>query len=250
MQAEYAQAKQKIDDQAKTERSRAKKAQEETRWQALAMYEAGRDGAVKTRKKDEETLAATRATSRPFRPRPARSCERCAAPGRPRAGLRVQAVPATEIDAEPAEAAGRQTPPEQPRSQVMTLQEAVKQADEELLALEKLKLPSFLRLQNFFWPFLLLARCWSSAWDPSIGWTVGGVARRGASPCRGHRQPHRPDEAGPAERRPPLLSAQRTSKTRSDCSHRPRTGSRPSSSGGRRRPNRTGKTSARRPRRP
>lgn len=40
--AEYSALKQKINAQAKTERSRAKKAHEDTRWQALAMYEAAR----------------------------------------------------------------------------------------------------------------------------------------------------------------------------------------------------------------
>ena len=61
VEAEYSQVKQKIEAQSKTERSRAKKAHEETRWQALAMYEAARDGSVKSRKRDEEMLATTRA---------------------------------------------------------------------------------------------------------------------------------------------------------------------------------------------
>ncbi len=44
--AEYSQVKQKTDAQARSETRRARKAHEETRWQALAMYEAARVGTV------------------------------------------------------------------------------------------------------------------------------------------------------------------------------------------------------------
>ncbi len=57
----------------------------------------------------------------------------------------------------------------------MTLQEAVKRADEELLALEKLGLPGFLRLQNFVWPFILLAAALVVGLGLSIGWVAGGI---------------------------------------------------------------------------
>src|SRR5271157_755037 len=119
VQGEYAQVKQKIDNQAKAERNRAKKAQEESRWQALTMYEAGRDGVVKTRKKDEETLAATRADFE--------AVQAAAIPVLQRYRRLAGPEPpptAAEAGVKPADS-GAAAPP----SQVTTLQEAVKRSD-------------------------------------------------------------------------------------------------------------------------
>ncbi len=89
----------------------------------------------------------------------------------------------------PAPATTDLTAPEQPsepadpnatdpgeKSQVTTLQEAIKRADEELLALEKLKLPSFLVIKNFIWPFLLLGMILTGGLGLVIGWVGGAIA--------------------------------------------------------------------------
>ena len=169
--AEYSALKQKINAQAKTERSRAKKAHEDTRWQALAMYEAARDGSVKARKRDEEMLATTRADFENIKLAAEPVLERC----RPLAG----SEPLATASPLPVERTGSADPdatdPGEP-SQVSTLQEAVKRADEMLLALEKLKIASFLRLQNFIWPFLLIGLLLIVGLGLTIGWIGGAVA--------------------------------------------------------------------------
>src|SRR5208283_1045160 len=169
--AEYFQVKAKIDAQAKTERSRAKKAHEETRWQALAMYEAARDGMVKSRKRNEEMLASTRADFQNVRDAAEPVLERCrslAGPEPSATALPVpdaQTKPADPDAVDPGEAA-----------QVRSLQQAVKRADDELLALEKLSIPSFLQLQNFIWPFLILGLLLIAGLGLAIGWIGGAIA--------------------------------------------------------------------------
>ena len=104
------QVKQKIEAQSKKDRSRAKKAQEEIRWQALAMYEAGRDGAVKTRKQDEEVLAATRADFEAVQGAAGPVLERCAR----LAGPEPSAAAASPAPEPPAGAADPAAAPAEP----------------------------------------------------------------------------------------------------------------------------------------
>ena len=54
---EYAQAKKQIDDQFKKDQRRAKKAKEETGWQALAFFEGSREEGVKWRRGADVQLA-------------------------------------------------------------------------------------------------------------------------------------------------------------------------------------------------
>jgi hypothetical protein len=174
--AEYSQVKQKIESQFKSDRSRAKKAQEETRWQALAMYEAARDGAIKSRKKDEETLALTRADFQAVRDAAIPVLERCRRlAGPPQPGVTQDLAGTAAASAFPDPDA---TDPGE-ASQVTTLQEAVKRADLELQALEKLVLPSFLLPQNYVWPFILLAIVLGAAIGLSLGWTTGAIVGAG-----------------------------------------------------------------------
>src|SRR5271157_1182812 len=194
--AEYSQVKQKIDAQAKTERSRARKAHEETRWQALAMYEAARDGTVKSRKRDEEMLASTRADIQNVRDAAEPVLERCRSLAGPEPSATALPVPdaqtkivlspdsidpwpsATALpspDAQTTSADPEATDPGEP-SQVTSLRQAVKRADDELLALEKLKIPSFLELQNFIWPFLILGLLLIAGLGLAIDWIGGAVA--------------------------------------------------------------------------
>ena len=169
--AEYSQVKQKIDAQAKTESRRAKKAHEETRWQALAMFEAARDGIVKSRKRDEEMLASTRADLQNVRDAADPVLERCRSLAGPEPSATALPVP----DAETTSADPAATDPGE-ASQVTTLQQAVKRADDELLALEKLKIPSFLQLQNFIWPFLILGLLLIAGLGLAIDWIGGAIA--------------------------------------------------------------------------
>ena len=88
----------------------------------------------------------------------------------------------------------------------MTLQEAVKHADEALLALESLGLPSFLQLQNFVWPFLLLGVVLVVALGLSVGWTVGAIGGVVIAAAAGVGSYLRPDQAGPPAGGEALLS--------------------------------------------
>jgi hypothetical protein len=169
-EAEYAQVKQKIGAHAKSERSRAKKAQEESRWQALAMYEAGRDGAVKARKQDEEALAAARADLQAVEEAAIPVLTRCRKLAGPPPAVTVPddtQHPAPDTDPDGA------VPDD--LSQVTALQEAIKRADLELVALEKLNLPGFLQIQNFIWPFLILGLGLVVGLGMAMGWVSGGI---------------------------------------------------------------------------
>lgn len=172
-QAEYSQVKQKIDAQAKSDRNRAKKTHEDARWQALAMYEAARDGTVKSRKRDEEMLAASRADYENLKEMARPVLARCKklAGVEPAASAQTPPVVAVTTAATDPDA----TDPGE-MSQVTTLQQAIKRADDELLALERLKTPGFLQLQNFVWPFLALGAGAIVGLGLTIGWTGGAIA--------------------------------------------------------------------------
>jgi hypothetical protein len=86
------------------------------------------------------------------------------------AGPESTAAAETPPTASPDEAA---TPAEP--TQLTIFQDAVRRADEDLLALEKLGLPTFLRISNFVWPFLLLGLVAVVALGLSVNWIVGGV---------------------------------------------------------------------------
>jgi len=160
VEAEYAQVRQKLESQLKSERSKAKKASDESRWQSLAMYEAARDNTIKRRKVLDDALAAAigdlehlHALADPVLARTAR----LAGPGEV-AVEPTTTVRAPETEAPAADGAELLAPPEPkgPPNKVELLQEVVRRIDEELLALEALKLPNFLKMSNFIWPFLLL----------------------------------------------------------------------------------------------
>ncbi|MDG3004692.1 FtsK/SpoIIIE domain-containing protein [Paludisphaera mucosa] len=180
-EAEYAQVKQKIEAQFKSERAKSKKASDESRWQSLAMYEAARDNTIKRRKSLDDALAASRRdlehlqdVSEPVLGRSARL-----------AGAEIAVEPTTTVKPPPPAEAPTEdgaellAPPE-PKgdpTKLDLLQEVVRKIDEELLALESLKLPNFLKISNFIWPFLLLgAAAGAGGWFATGNPTVAGVA--------------------------------------------------------------------------
>ncbi|WP_165219552.1 FtsK/SpoIIIE domain-containing protein [Aquisphaera insulae] len=176
IQAEYDQALSTIDGRLKSERARAKKAMEETGWQALAMYEAARDGAKKTRKADEESLAQSRADFESIQGPALTILDRYRKLAGPGPQASADAAPATETPPTPPADINATDPGE--KTKLMTLQDAIRSADEELTAVEKMALASFLRPQNFFWPFLLLGivAALGVALGLDAGWTAGAIA--------------------------------------------------------------------------
>jgi hypothetical protein len=180
-QNEYNQTKQQIDDQFKKDQRRAKKAKEETGWQALAMFEGTRDDGIKWRRQREvdwagaiqeleikqadggvilkrcgrmavaspqesEALLAEAAAARASAPQIAS----VSAPTEPPAaadgaGLEPGVAPSAEAPEQP--------PDDDPFSRLRHILDRV---DEELVQLTDLKLPQFLRIEVFLWPFLIL----------------------------------------------------------------------------------------------
>ncbi|QEH37082.1 FtsK-like domain-containing protein [Aquisphaera giovannonii] len=179
IKAEYEQALAAIESRLKNERARAKKAMEESGWQALAMYEAARDGAKKTRKADEEALAQSRADFEAVQGAAIPILDRyrkLAGPEPPAATPPASAsgIAAGGPSTAPGAADVNATDPGE-STKLTTLQDAIKAADEELLTVEKMGLASFLRPQNFFWPFLLLGILAGVGLGLQAGWIVGGV---------------------------------------------------------------------------
>ncbi len=167
---EYAQVKQKIEAQHKTERSRARKAQEEMRWQSMAIFEAGCDEAVKARKQAEERLAAIRADFRAIQDAADPVLIRCQKYAGPDPGVR----PAPELcqgPPGPGDLPDATDPGESAR--FTTLQIAVKHADQELLVLEKQWLLGLLRPQIFVWPFLIMGVLLVVGMGLAVGSAVG-----------------------------------------------------------------------------
>ena len=77
--------------------------------------------------------------------------------------------------------------------------------DEELIALEALKLPKFLRIDVFVWPFLLLAvgLIAGLGLGTGVGWTAGRDRGAGRRPGRRDRGLYRTCEDGSPQRGAP-----------------------------------------------
>jgi DNA segregation ATPase FtsK/SpoIIIE, S-DNA-T family len=186
---EYAQAKKQIEEQFKKDHRRAKKAKEETGWQALAFFEGSKEEGVKWRrgadanwhgaldelhlKKDTADFVLNRcgrlAAKLPDAVTPAPS-ETPTASVEPATPAALPSLEATD----PGEA------PEQPedKSPLGALRKICAGIDDELIALEALKLPKFLRMDVFVWPFLLLAGgvIAGLGLGTGVGWTPAAIA--------------------------------------------------------------------------
>src|SRR5262249_25408928 len=112
---------------------------EESRWQALAVFEASKDGAIKQLKETEKEIAGAAETLEAIKHDatvPQKTCARFADP--------------------PAEAGDAVQPPA-PEEPLTALHDQLKLADEQLGALVKLGLPKFLGPANYVWAVILLA---------------------------------------------------------------------------------------------
>jgi S-DNA-T family DNA segregation ATPase FtsK/SpoIIIE len=182
---EYATTKKQNDEQLKKEQRKAKKAKEETGWQALAFFEGSRDEGVKWRRGTEaewsgkisefhlteETTnfvlkrCGRLAAALPQAPAPPiaetavpDASASAAAPAPSEAATGVPDGSASEPTASAPEAAGPAGSPEDDveTTPLVKLQNICTLLGDELVALESLRLPKFLRLDVFIWPFLLL----------------------------------------------------------------------------------------------
>ncbi|WP_165068799.1 FtsK/SpoIIIE domain-containing protein [Paludisphaera rhizosphaerae] len=180
VEAEYGQVKQKIEAQFKSERAKAKKTSDESRWQSLAMYEAARDNTVKRRKVLDEGLAASSRDLEHLRD----IAEVVLARNAKLAGPAFEVPPTTDVrppeapETPEADGAELLAPPEPkgPPNKLDLLQEVIRKIDEELHGLETLKLPNFLRISNFIWPWLFLGAAVGGGLAFVLGPVIGAVA--------------------------------------------------------------------------
>jgi hypothetical protein len=168
--AEYAGVRQRIAARYNAGKKAARRAQEDGRWQALAVYEAAKDELIKRFKEREletkeagERLIALREEASPYLD----DCRPYAEPG-----------PIPEpIPAPPPAETGTALPAIAPPAEdpFPLLLQRIKQVEEDLVPLAKLGLPRFLKPQNFVAPFLVLA---AGAFYPAataIGWTIAAI---------------------------------------------------------------------------
>jgi DNA segregation ATPase FtsK/SpoIIIE, S-DNA-T family len=215
---EYASVKKQNDEQLKKEQRKAKKAKEETGWQALAFFEGSRDEGIKWRRGAEADWSAKISEFHLTQETANFVLKRCGklatAPPQPPATATVEpAVPDATATAAPAageagpsdpsaaaapsdpaaapsetavaaaspEAAGPAGSPEDDpdATPIDKLQKICTFLGDELVALESLRLPKFLRMDVFIWPVLLLGAAVVGGLFTVIGLTpaaiVGGV---------------------------------------------------------------------------
>jgi S-DNA-T family DNA segregation ATPase FtsK/SpoIIIE len=187
---EYEQTKKQIDEQLKKDSRRAKKSKEETGWQALAMFEGQRDEGIKWRRGTEAAWNQEIALLEHKHAEAEYVLKRC---GR-LANVGPEALPAT-ADAppppaiEPAATAGEnatadsahgaaETPEapvdETPLGKLRTL---LASTEDHLHGLDVLRLPKFLKVENFIWPWLLLGGAVAAGlgFGTAVGWTTAGI---------------------------------------------------------------------------
>jgi DNA segregation ATPase FtsK/SpoIIIE, S-DNA-T family len=191
--AEYDQTKKQIDEQLKKDSRKAKKSKEETGWQALAMFEGQRDEGIKWRRGTDAAWGEEIGSHHQKQADAEYVLKRC---GR-LANAPLEAVPAIDQavggSAPPAEAtapadeaaasvpgeAGTETaePPVE-KTPLIELQGLRATIDDHLIGLVALKLPKFLRIDNFIWPWLLLGGVVAAGlgFGTPVGWTVAGIA--------------------------------------------------------------------------
>ncbi len=189
----YAQAKQQADDQFKKEQRRAKKTKDEAGWQALAFFEGTRDEGVKWRRGTEanwsaaiQDLHVNQETAEVLLKRFGRmtvatddESTRILADWE----ARIAAAPPPEAEAladpeatDPEAAAAAAAPAED--NPLTRLRTRLTRIEDEIIALNGLKLPKLAQISTLIWPFLILGGAIAAglAIGANMGWTVGGVA--------------------------------------------------------------------------
>jgi hypothetical protein len=156
VEAEYADARKTIVGKANGAKNSAKKKVEESRWQALAVFEAGKDGAIKQFKQHEaEVQAATDLVET----------------------LKHDATPALKRVARfaPKDAGTAPAGPD-PEQPIDALREVFTLAEKQLVPVDRAFLPKLLAPQAFIWPFLALGGGLAYALGPKLGWgTAAGI---------------------------------------------------------------------------
>jgi hypothetical protein len=197
-QNDYAQAKKQIDEQFKKEQRKAKKSKEDAGFHALAYFEASREDGVKWRRAADSrwhgALDELHVKKETFDYVLAR-CGRLGAnlPDELPAGtLEAVAAPVAAAVPEPVAAVNSDAPegaeetPPVDTSPAGAVRAICARIDEGIVGLEALKLPKFLRLDVFVWPFLLLTAAIVGGLGAGlgVGWTaaaiVGGVVGLGS----------------------------------------------------------------------
>jgi hypothetical protein len=182
---EYAQTKKNIDEQYKKDQRRAKKAKEESGWQALAFFEGSRDEGVKWRRATDARWNGEVEKLHAWQNHAEIVLSRCG--GLAKGTPEEEAAAENAAAAKAAATAAAEKPPEdaenvaadQPASDspVAKLSSGLLKIEEGVLALDALKLPRFLQLQSFVWPFLFLGAAAAGALGflNLVGWTIAAI---------------------------------------------------------------------------
>ncbi len=168
---DYAQAKKDQDDLLRKDQKRAKKAKDEAGWQALAVFEGSRDEGVKWRRSADSNWNHALAEFELKKDTVDWVLKKLGSLGRDKS------APAAAD--EPAQASTPDDPSaEDDASNPLTrLQAMLAQIDEELIEVDALKLPRFLRPEAFVWPFLILGGTVAAGLGlgTGLGWTTAGI---------------------------------------------------------------------------
>ncbi|WP_422930534.1 FtsK/SpoIIIE domain-containing protein [Singulisphaera sp. PoT] len=183
-EAEYAEVRRKSAAKANSAKKSAKKLMEETRWQILAVFESAKESVVKRHKKREADMAAALEHFEVIKD----DSHDVMALGK-KYGLTAAPAPETSesTPAQPAEAAAttgeaegenQEAPEPKESSPLSQLIDVLKKADEQLEPLNTLKLPKFLRPQQFIWPFVVLGAVLAGglAFGANLGLPIGAGA--------------------------------------------------------------------------
>ena len=157
IESEYAEAKKKAAGRANFSKNSDKKKLEESRWHSLAVFEAGKDGAIKQFKEHESLLKELIERFEDFK-----------AIINPVLNRTRRFAPKTEQEIE--------LPPTAEKP-IEALEAALVAAEEQVKPLAKLFLPKLLSPQAFVWPFLALGLALSYPLGQALGWKAGpGIA--------------------------------------------------------------------------
>jgi hypothetical protein len=157
--AEYAGVRQRIAARYNAGKKAARRAQEDARWNALAVYEAAKDELIKRFKQRELELTEAGERLQTLKDEAAPYLDDC----RPYAGPPREPLP-------PEPPADLPAPPPPAEDPFPLYRDKIKQVETDLVPLAKLGLPRLLKPQNFIVPILVLE---AGAYYPlatAIGW--------------------------------------------------------------------------------